>query len=219
MKSVVCIFAHPDDEAFGPSGTIALLAEKKPVYLICITDGAMGINGTKESRKLSEIRRDELRQSAKILGVKDVSFLDYKDGYLCNALYHEIANKVSEIINKLDPDMLMTFEPSGVSGHIDHISVSMITSFVFEKHKKIKTLMYYCISQENRSLEEPYFIYFPPGYSKSEINETYDVSSVWDKKIASMNSHKSQKHDAIRVLKKLGRLPKEEHFLLKYRSP
>lgn len=218
MKSVVCIFAHPDDEAFGPSGTITLLAEKKPVYLICVTNGDAGINGTNEPRTLSEIRKDELKKSAKILGIKDVFFLDYKDGCLCNALYHEVAHKITEIIRKLNPDTLMTFEPNGVSGHIDHIAVSMITSYVFDKHKKIRTLMYYCISKENRMLEEPYFIYFPPGYSKDEIGETYDVSPVWDKKIASMNAHVSQRHDAVRVLKKLKRLPREEHFLLEIKT-
>ena len=42
MKPLVCIFAHPDDEAFGPGGTIAKFAKKRPVYLICATKGESG---------------------------------------------------------------------------------------------------------------------------------------------------------------------------------
>jgi hypothetical protein len=78
--------------------------------------------------------------------------------------------------------------------------------------------MYYCISKQSRELEGPYFIYFPPGYSKGEISETYEVSSVWDKKIASMMEHRSQKHDADRIIKKLKKLPKEEYFLVKEKN-
>ncbi len=218
MKSVICIFAHPDDEAFGPGGTIALLAEKNPVYIICVTDGDAGINSSDAKKDLSSIRKSELKKSAKILGVRDVYFLGYKDGCLCNGLYHEIADKITKIIKNLNPDTLLTFEPEGVSGHIDHITISMITSFLYEKMDYLKVLMHYCISKESRALEEPYFIYFPPGYSKNEISETYDISTVWDKKIASILAHKSQKHDAIRVMKKLEKLPKEEHFLVKKRA-
>jgi N-acetylglucosamine malate deacetylase 2 len=215
MSAVVCIFAHPDDEAFGPGGTIALLAEKNNVYLICITNGDAGKDSSKETRDLGEVRREELQRSAKILGIKKVILLSYKDGSLNNNLYHEIADKLVKYLSKLKPDTLLTFEPSGISGHIDHIAVSMITSFVFEKLTFVKKLMYYCISKESRALEDPYFIYFPPGYAKEEINETYEVSSVWDKKITSMMEHKTQKHDADRIISKLKKLPKEEYFLVK----
>lgn len=215
MNSIVCIFAHPDDEAFGPSGTIALLAEKYSINIICVTNGDAGLNSSEEKRELAEIRREEMLRSAKILGVKNVTFLDYKDGSLSNNLYHEIADKLINKLNGLRPDVLLTFEPNGISGHIDHIAVSMITSFVFEKEEYVHKLMYYCISRESRALQESYFIYFPEGYTKKEINEVYDVSSVWEKKLASIMEHKSQKHDSDRILKKLEKLPKEEYFLIK----
>lgn len=40
MKNkLVCVFAHPDDEAFGPGGTIAKFSKTHAVYILCITRG------------------------------------------------------------------------------------------------------------------------------------------------------------------------------------
>ena len=39
MNRIIGIFAHPDDEALGPSGTLATLAKENEVYLICVTSG------------------------------------------------------------------------------------------------------------------------------------------------------------------------------------
>lgn len=135
-KVVVGIFAHPDDEAFGPGGTLALFAKEKDVYVICATSGETA-TGTTDAT-LGKERREELRKSCADLGVKEVFFLDYIDGTLCNNLYHEIAEKVTNILEKLQPETLITFEPRGVSGHIDHITMSMITQFIFPKIPSVK---------------------------------------------------------------------------------
>jgi len=83
--SLVAIFAHPDDEAFGPAGTIAKYAQDHEIYLICATRGEAGENFLDDTtRSIGEIREQELRASAKLLGVKQVFLLDYEDGSLCN---------------------------------------------------------------------------------------------------------------------------------------
>lgn len=215
MNTTVCIFAHPDDEAFGPGGTIALLAGKQDVYLICVTNGDAGDCSIEKARELSEIRHDELLTSAKILGVKKVFFLDYKDGCLSNSMYHDIASKIEQVLHDLKPDTLLTFEPRGISGHIDHIAVSMITTFLFKKLSFVKKLMYFCISDKHRTLEgDDYFIYFPPGYNRNEVDEVVDITSVWEQKVTGMKTHNSQKHDGERILEVLEQLPKEEYFLV-----
>jgi LmbE family N-acetylglucosaminyl deacetylase len=75
--------------------------------------------------------------------------------------------------------------------------------------------MYYCLNERQRRREEPYFIYFPPGYKDSEIDEVYDTSSVWEQKVSSMMEHKSQVHDAEKILDRARKLPKQECFLVK----
>lgn len=214
MKPVVAIFAHPDDEAFGSAGTLALLAKEREVYLICVTDGSAGMNSSEKTRALAEIREEELLNSAKVLGVKEVFFLGYKDGSLANNLYHEVAEKIQKILEGIQPDTIITDELRGVSGHLDHIAVSFITTFVFNRLNFIHELWYYCVTETRRAMVKDYFIYFPPGYKKEEISKVVDVSVVWQQKIEAMYQHESQRHDVERILKEVQDLPQEENFIL-----
>lgn len=214
MKTIVCIFAHPDDEAFGPAGTIAKLAWHNDVYILCATRGEAGKKASLSEKNLAVLREEELKKSAKILGVKNVYFLDFADGTLCNNLYHELAKKIQDKLEVLKPDTLITFEPRGISGHIDHITVSMTTSFVFKRLKFVKKLFYYCLSRNITKKFGNYFIYFPPGYRKSEIDLVNDVSKQWHLKIKAMQAHQTQIQDVSRILKIINKFPKEEYFLV-----
>ena len=215
-KTIVCIFAHPDDEAFGSGGTIAKLAKTNDVYLICATKGESGKErGKKGPKHLGKIREHELLASAKILGAKKVFFLGFKDGELCNNLYHKLATKIEYILKKLKPEIILTHEPRGGSGHIDHIAVSMVTSFVFERLPFIKTILQHCLTERRARKNKGYFIYVPPGYTDSEIDLKVDVRDVWDIKKKAMMSHKSQIHDVKRILKRSRGFPKVENFLVK----
>jgi LmbE family N-acetylglucosaminyl deacetylase len=215
MKPVVGIFSHPDDEVFGPGGTLALFAkEGREAYIICVTDGDAGQNSSEKEGNLGRIRREELRESAKALGVKDVFFLGFKDGTLCNNIYHDVADKIQLLLEKLQPEIILTMENRGVSGHLDHIAVSMISAYVFEKMPSVKELWYYALTEAARAIQKPYFIYFPPGYKDADLSKTVDVSPVWQQKIEAMHQHKTQWHDIEGVLGQFLTLPKEEYFII-----
>jgi N-acetylglucosamine malate deacetylase 2 len=215
-QKTLAVFAHPDDEAFGPGGILALLAKDTEVNLMCVTDG--GAVGW--SKDLASRRRAELKRSAKVLGIKEVIFLDYPDGSLNNNVYHQIAKEIQEVVRRLKPQRLITFEPRGVSGHLDHIAVSMISSYVFRENKDIKELWYFCELERKRArkLRDHYFIYFPEGYRKAEIDRVVDTSSVYQIQVKAMRAHQSQTKDAERIISKRKFLPKEEYFLVKKRS-
>ncbi len=216
MSTVLGVFAHPDDEAFFTGGTIATLAQDHDVYTICITNGDAGENSLdksdSEQLSLEEIRKAELLEAAKILGIKKTFFLGYKDGTLSNNLYHEIAGKIKNLVDDLKPEILITFEPRGVTGHIDHVATSMITSYVFERAKSVKELWYFCYTEEQRKKVKEYFIYWPPGYGESEISKKIDIESIWETKVRAMHAHASQRHDVDRILSRFENLPKEENF-------
>jgi len=213
MKKIIAVFAHPDDEALGPAGTLAKFADTNHVVsIICVTNGDAAGKTNLEKETIGEIRKAELQNSAKILGIKEVFFLEYPDGELRNNIYHELAGQIQEIVERIRPDILLTFEPRGVSGHIDHMAVSMITSFIYCKLSFVKKLMYYCLGESRQQLKD-YFIYFPPCYKKEDVDETIDVTEYWDIKVQAMHAHQSQIEDVKRVLDQTRHLPKEECFM------
>lgn len=199
MGKLVCVFAHPDDESMGPGGTIAKYAKNHEVYLICVTNG----NGqdSPDNGKLGAIRQKELQKAAKILGVKKLTCLGFNDGELNNNLYHKLAAKIEEKLLAYRPDTLLTFDISGVTGHIDHIAVSLVTSYLFKKLEFIKTLLYYGEMEEMlKAFAENYFIYTPPGFSESEINLKVDISDVFEIKKQAILAHQSQRKDGERII-------------------
>ncbi len=227
-KKLLAVFAHPDDEAFGPAGTLAKYArEGIEVHLLCVTRGEAGDNNIKNQKskikdtnkkiKLEHIREKELLDSAKILGIKKVEFLDFIDGTLSNAVYHQVANKIIKKINDFKPQIVLTVERRGVSGHLDHIATSMITTYAYKKTKIARKLYYNCIPKELRNLmSDDYFVYFPEGYKQSEITTRIDYSCCWKEKVDSMMAHKSQIKDAKILIKRFAHFPKIDHFILQY---
>lgn len=196
---------------------MAKMARERDVYIICITNGDAGLNssiGENAGKPLREVRPDELRASAAAIGVKEVFFLGYIDGTLSNSLYHEVAEKVQAKVAELEPEILMTYEPRGVSGHIDHMFASMVTSFVFEHAEYVSELWYYCMSEYARSFQKPYFIYFPPGYKDEDISKVINIDDVWEQKVAAMSKHASQKHDMDNILGAFLKRRKEEYFII-----
>lgn len=213
--SLVAIFAHPDDEAFGPGGTLAIYAKTHDVYLICVTKGQAGRNHTdNQDTPIQDIREEELRKSATVLGIKRLYFLDYEDGTLSNNQYHAIANDIQVLLDELRPETIMTFEMRGVSGHIDHIAVSMIVHYVFHKITYAKELMLYCEKEEVIKNFRDYFVYVPHGYADTEIDKIIDISDVWETKVKAMYEHKSQIKDINTILYGMKEQVKEECFLI-----
>ena len=148
-KTLLAVLAHPDDESFGLGGTLALYAQKGyDTYLVCATRGEAGtvdavyLDGFKDT---SELRAGELERAAKILGLKDVFFLGYRDSGMAgsednkhpdaqvNHPIDEVAGKVVKYIRELKPDVVITFDPIGGYKHPDHIHIQKATVLAFEK--------------------------------------------------------------------------------------
>ncbi len=120
------ILAHPDDESMGTGGIMAkYAAEGVETYLLTATRGEKGWFGPAEDypgpEALGRVREGELLAAARVLGLKEVSFLDYIDGELENASMPQLVGKIARHIRRVRPDVVVTFDPYGVYGHLDHI--------------------------------------------------------------------------------------------------
>ncbi len=82
-KTLLAVFAHPDDEAFGVGGTLArYAAQGVRVVLACATRGEAGQISDPSlatPENLGRVREEELRCAARALGVREVIFLGYRD--------------------------------------------------------------------------------------------------------------------------------------------
>ncbi len=218
-KTVLAVFAHPDDESFGPGGTIAKWSRENKIILLIATGGEYG-QGSKKlgPEALRKIRKEETLKAANILGIEKVHFLGFEDGKLCNRLYHKLADKIKKYVKKYQPQIFLTFDTNGVSGHIDHIVVSLVTTYVFEKTDGAHQIFYYCSSSEITKRINDYFVYHPKGYERKDVDYIEDVRKFWKRKIEALLCHKSQENDVKKFLKTRKGLPKEEFFRIKTKT-
>ena len=146
-RVMLAVLAHPDDETFGIGGTLALYAKRGvDVYLICATRGEAGMvqeDHLEGYTSIAELRENELRCAAQMLGIRGVFFLDYRDSgmpnsvdnrhlqALINAPVQEVIGKIVTHIRKLKPQVVITFDSIGVYSHPDHIYIHHATRKAF----------------------------------------------------------------------------------------
>lgn len=148
-KRIVVFAPHPDDETFGCGGTIAKrLSEGYDVLIVIMTDGryafrdVLGIEFDPTPEELKNIRKDEVRRAARILGMREENliFLDFVDGTLTEN-EEKAEDKVVEILSKYNPDEV--YIPYKRDGHVDHRATYRIVSGAIKKlGKKITKYQY-----------------------------------------------------------------------------
>lgn len=140
MKKLLLVFAHPDDESFASGGTVAkFVAGGGEVHLLCATRGEAGNGGSYRVMSpdaLGVIRQKELEEAGTILGISTVTILDYKDGELAKQHAGELEDKIYRHIVEVLPDIIITFEPGGITNHPDHVKISLSTTYAFQKYAK-----------------------------------------------------------------------------------
>lgn len=133
----MAVFAHPDDESLGVGGTLAKYAsEGVEVFLVTATRGDGGrYRGHRPDdpehpgrEALGKIRERELRAAASVLGVREVSLLDYRDQELDRANPREAVAGIVGHLRRVRPDVVLTFGPDGAYGHPDHIAISQFAT-------------------------------------------------------------------------------------------
>lgn len=126
-RTVMAVFAHPDDEAFGTGGSLArYAAEGCRVLLVTATRGEAGeiAQGVAASpANLPDVRERELRCACRAYGIEPPHLLGYQDGQLTIVHQGQAVGRLVRLIRAWRPDVLITFGPEGIYGHYDHIAV------------------------------------------------------------------------------------------------
>jgi LmbE family N-acetylglucosaminyl deacetylase len=232
---LMLILAHPDDESLGNGGMIAkYVAEGVDTYLITATRGEQGWFGQEDKNpgpeELGRIREAELLQAAEVLGIREVSFLDYRDGELDRAPADEVVAKIVRHIRRVQPHVVVTFDQNGLYGHPDHIAICqhttaavaaagdpMFADQVGQSAHQVSKLYYMAWTQEDVDLYQSAFGELTMqinGHRRGSapwqewaITTRIDASAHWGQVWEAITRHRSQ----LPGYQKLAALPEEAH--------
>lgn len=143
--TLMAVHAHPDDEASSTGGVLATYsAEGIRTVVVTCTNGEFGDapGGVKpgqdghDTGAVAGLRLDELRQSAKILGLTHLETLGYHDSGMpewdyktrpdafCNIPFAEVTGRISGLIERYRPRVVVTYDDKGLYQHPDHVYAS-----------------------------------------------------------------------------------------------
>ena len=194
VERILVVTAHPDDLDFGAGGTIAQWSAAGIAisYCICTNGDQGGIDASITREEMKQIRRREQTEAGKVLGVTDIHFLDYRDGWLAPTI--ELRKDIVRVIRKVRPQRMLIQSPErnwnrlGAS-HPDHLAAGEAAiqaiypdsgnRFAFEDLLHDEKL-------EPWNIKEAWVM-------MSEGNDHHvDITDTFDQKMAALHSHVSQ---------------------------
>ena len=210
-RTILAVFAHPDDESISCGGTLARAADAGAhVALVCASHGTLGsISDPKllAEGDLKAVRARELGAAASVLGIQEVVLLEHEDGYLrWNAPGFDV--DLAAALERLDPDAVITFDADGLYWHADHIGMhERTTKAVAALGPKAPPLYYVTLPKgamhglveaartRGRELTEDTFWGISPdafGIETKPATFGIDVGIWADRKLAAIQAHRTQ---------------------------
>ncbi len=186
-KIILAVSAHPDDIEFSCGGALFKLRDKGyEIYYIVATNGENGFKiAHKPKSERIKTRYKEQLNAARLLGVKKVFFLNYKDGLLPNNT--ELRVKIARIIKKVKPNIIFTFDPANKSfesvnlSHTDHRVIGeAVFDAVFAARNR------YMLPGETHAVEQFYF------FGCDKPNHFENITKQIKQKISLIKQHRSQ---------------------------
>lgn len=117
-RRVLALAAHPDDEAVGCGGLLALLADGGARVDVCFaTDGEGTIGSAAAPEEVGRRRRAEAEAACRVLGTRPPRFLGHPDGSLAQHAV-ALASDIRRLVEELDPQVVLA--PWELDGHRDH---------------------------------------------------------------------------------------------------
>lgn len=124
------IFPHPDDESFGPAPLIYRQTKRgEEVYLLTLTKGGatkVRFKYNLSVQEMGDARVEEMNEVKKVLGIKEMTILDLEDGGMGQMNPIELEELVKSYIDKIKPNIVVTYAIHGISGHHDHLTIHSV---------------------------------------------------------------------------------------------
>ena len=194
---VLSVHAHPDDQEFTVSGTLAKWARAgSTIITVCITSGGAGSNEftpaeiTRET--LVPIREQEQRNACRVLGIQEVVFLPYEDGVLEPSI--ALRRDLTRVIRRYRPDAVICGDPTmryygnSYLNHPDHRVAADVT--LDAVYPSAGTRLIFPELLAEGLLPHHVKRVFIHGVRRADT--FVDISDVLPLKLAALKEHKSQ---------------------------
>jgi LmbE family N-acetylglucosaminyl deacetylase len=136
MLRLLCVTAHPDDEAGAFGGTLLLYHERGvETSVICLTAGTAARNrgAARSDEELAALRHTEFAASCKLLNVSRFEVLDFPDSKLDRTDFYHVVETLTRRMREIRPHVVLSFGmDGGLTGHADHAMAGMFASMAFE---------------------------------------------------------------------------------------
>ena len=128
QRTLLGVWAHPDDEAYMSAGLMAEFRRRGD--RVVIVTATLGEHGTHDPTTwppahLAARRHAELRNSLAVLDIDELRVLGYEDSHCAQ---HDGTNTIACHIAEIRPDLIVTFGPDGLTGHPDHRAICRWTT-------------------------------------------------------------------------------------------
>jgi len=196
-KRLVAVFAHPDDESFGPGGTLARYAALGvELTLICGTRGEAGSIGVSKSygpELLGRIRQAELEAAIEVIGFRALHLLGYADKGVAEIGVARGMADVLRILRPIEPDVVLAFHPLGISGHPDHRAMTAYAAAAVAElgaaTGKTSVLQYYALPESvTREIKDREL----PPVPDVDITTVVDTAPYAEVKRRAIHCHRTQ---------------------------
>jgi LmbE family N-acetylglucosaminyl deacetylase len=227
--TLMAVHAHPDDESSSTGGVLAMYADQgiRTVVVTCtngeLGDGPGGVKPGEPGHDEAAVvatRQRELEAACEILGVDALERLGYHDSGMpdweykdradvfCNVPMDESAGRLVELMQRYQPDVVVTYDQSAGYNHPDHVQASRVTLAAIEQ-TSIPAKLYFTARrwrdfQQLRARMEELGVDMGPRpqidpdrlrlmeASAARITTTVDTTAVTDRKRAALRAHASQ---------------------------
>jgi LmbE family N-acetylglucosaminyl deacetylase len=193
IERILVVMAHPDDCDFGAGGTIAQWTAKGIHVSYCIITN--GDQGGEESdvplEEMASVRQREQRDAGLALGVKDIQFLNYRDGSLMPSI--ELRKEIVREIRRAQPDRMVIQSPERnyeriFASHPDHLAAGETALQAVYPDARNP----YAFTDLKADGFEPWRVKEVWITGSPTPNHFVDITETFSKKMAALHAHRSQ---------------------------
>ena len=196
-RCLLAVFAHPDDETSAAADTLIHYARAGvDMYVVTATRGERGDLGTGDLTiarcDVPAVREAELRAVLALYGAHPPILLDYRDQELSTAAFATLTHDVWRVMVAVQPEVVITFGPSGISGHEAHKTVHRVTTEAFHRYRPtvvVPPRLYYVAIPPEVAAQFAFRVH----PSELTLSVCLDIAAVKPLKLQGLRMYRSQR--------------------------